>query len=433
MIGRISPPRANRWRQLWLGVACMILVANLQYAWTLFVEPLHRAHGWAIKDIQTAFVIFVATETWLTPVEGWIVDRLGERRGPALMIAFGGVLVAAGWIVNGVAASLGVLFLGATLSGVGAGAVYATCVGNAVKWFPDRRGLAVGATAAGFGAGAALTVVPIRLLIDSAGYAPTFVWVGLAQGLVLVLLAPILRAPLPTEIVAALRPAVRQSAVSATPWQVLRAPAFWLLYLMFVLVSASGLMLTSQVAPIATDFGLAHAELAFGASVLSTALVVDSVMNGMARPFFGWLSDRIGREPTMALAFALGAASYVLLATFGHAPWGFVLCAGLAFFTFGEIFSLFPSTCTDLFGTRYATANASLLYTAKGTSVLLVQVANMALAAGGDWRPVLLAAAVANIAVALAAVFVLRPLRAARHRAEGRLTGGARDNRHGTP
>ena len=250
------PRRANRWLQLAFGVACMILVANLQYAWTLFVEPLHLAHGWTRADIQTAFVIFVATETWLTPLEGWIVDQLGPRLGPRLMIATGGVLVAAGWAVNGLAATLGTLYLGAILSGIGAGAVYATCVGNAVKWFPDRRGLAVGATAAGFGAGAALTVVPIRWLIASAGYAQTFLWVGLAQGLLLFSLAPVMRAPMPVEIVAPARAARLQSAVGAAPLQVLASPAFWLLYAMFVLVSASGLMLTAQIAPIARDFGL---------------------------------------------------------------------------------------------------------------------------------------------------------------------------------
>ena len=413
-----SPLRANRWQQLWLGVVCMILIANLQYAWTLFVNPMHQAHHWAVADIQTAFVIFVALETWLTPVEGWIVDHLGPRRGPPLMIAFGGVLVAAGWVTNAYAASLAALYVGAVLSGVGAGAVYATCVGNAVKWFPDKRGLAVGLTAAGFGAGAALTVVPIRMLIDSAGYAQAFFWIGLGQGVVLLLLSPIMRAPLHGETASLPRPAVRQSRISATPVQVLGSPVFWLLYVMFVLISASGLMLTAQVAPIAKDFGLANARLLLGASVLSTALVVDSVMNGVARPFFGWVSDRIGRELTMAVAFSLGATSYALLPTLGHTPWGFVLCAGLAFFTFGEIFSLFPSTCTDLFGTRYATANASLLYTAKGTSVLLVQAVNMTLASTGDWHVVFTVSAAANIVVVVAALLILRPVRAARHRAE---------------
>jgi OFA family oxalate/formate antiporter-like MFS transporter len=425
MSGEVSSWRADRWSQLWLGIVCMILTANLQYSWTVFVTPMHQAHGWAIKDIQTAFVIFVALETWLTPVEGWIVDHLGPRRGPPLMIAFGGVTVAAGWIMNGYAQSLWVLYLGAVVSGVGAGAVYATCVGNAVKWFPDKRGLAVGATAAGFGAGAALTIVPIRMLLEGTGYANTFIWAGLIQGAALLLVAPIMRAPLPAEVADVPRPAIRQSAFSATPWQVAKSPVFWLLYAMFTLVSASGLMLTAQIAPIAKDFGLDHATLFAGASVLGTALVVDSVMNGLARPFFGYVSDRIGRENTMAIAFSLGAASYWLMAMYGHTPWAFVICAGLAFFTFGEIFSLFPSTCTDLFGSRYATANASLLYTAKGTSVLLIWWANQTLLGNGHWHAIFMAAAAANVVVVLLALLVLRPARALRHRREEALAAGA--------
>ena len=410
--------RANRASQLWLGVVCMILIANLQYAWTLFVNPMHQAHGWSIAEIQLAFAIFIATETWLTPVQGWIVDYLRPRRGPPLMIAFGGVLVAVAWVLNAYAGTLAVLYLGAALSGTGAGAVYATCVGNAVKWFPDRRGLAVGLTAAGFGAGAALTVIPIRVVIDHAGYSSAFFWFGLGQGALLLLIAPIMRAPLPGEVPATAAPRVRQSATSATPAQVLRSPLFWLLYGMFVLVAAGGLMAAAQLAPIAKDYGLSSATLIFGASVLSVALVVDNVMNGLARPFFGWLSDQIGREFTMAIAFTLGGASYGLLAFFGANPWGFVICAGLIFFTWGEIFSLFPSTCTDLFGTRYATANASLLYTAKGTAAWLVPFNNLLVAYTGSWHIVFLLAAGTNFVVVLAALLVLRPARMRQHEAE---------------
>ena len=403
--------RANRWSQLWLGVVCMILIANLQYAWTLFVAPIHQAHGWSVAEIQIAFSIFIATETWLTPVEGWLVDRLGPRRGPPAMIAAGGFLVALAWIVNARAGSLNALYLGSALSGIGAGAIYATCVGNAVKWFPDKRGLAVGLTAAGFGAGAALTVIPIRMMIAHAGYASAFFWFGLAQGAVLLLIAPIMRGPLAGEMPARAPPRVAQSSASATPGQVLHQPVFWLLYVMLVIVSASGLMVTAQLAPIAKDYGLASGAFLFGASLLSVALVVDSVMNGLARPFFGWVSDRIGRESTMAIAFTLGAASYGFLAQFAHNPVGFVLCAGLIFFTWGEIFSLFPSTCTDLFGTRYATTNASLLYTAKGASAWLVPLANVLKHATGSWHAVFLAAGIGNALVVLAALFVLRPLR----------------------
>lgn len=403
--------RANRWSQLWLGVLCMILIANLQYAWTLFVNPMSHAHGWTRAAIQVAFSIFIATETWLTPIEGWLVDRLGPRRGPPAMIGFGGLLVGASWIVNSYATSLGVLYVGAALGGVGAGAVYATCVGNAVKWFPDRRGLAVGLTAAGFGAGAALTVIPIRMLIENSGYQSAFFWFGLGQGVILLLIAPVLRAPSLGEMPPTAAPKVQQSMVSFTPGEVLRTPVFWLLYVMFVLVSASGLMAAAQIAPIARDLGFNSSVVMFGASALTVALVIDNVMNGAARPFFGWLSDNIGREPTMAIAFALGGASFFLLAYVGHSPWTFILCAALIFFTWGEIFSLFPSTCTDLFGTKFATTNAMLLYTAKGTSAWLVPLANVLKTATGGWHVVFLVSALMNFIVAFSAIFILRPVR----------------------
>ena len=407
----------GRWVQLWLGVLCMVLIANLQYAWTLFVDPMHQAHGWTIAEIQIAFSIFIATETWLTPIEGYIVDRLGPAIGPRLMIVFGGVLVGVAWVINAYADTLTMLYVGAAISGVGAGAIYATCVGNAVKWFPDRRGLAVGLTAAGFGAGAAVTVVPIRMVIDTYGYASAFFWFGLLQGIILLFVAQVMRGPTPGTVLPAFtRPEVPQSARSYTSGEVLRSPAFWLLYLMFVLVSASGLMATAQLAPIAKDFGLSNTAILFGATTLSVALVVDNVMNGLARPFFGAVSDRIGREYTMALAFTLGALSYWLLTVAGDRPWTFVICAALIFFTWGEIFSLFPSTCTDLFGTKFATANAMLLYTAKGTSAFLVPFANVLKTATGGWGAVFLVAAATNVLVVVLALFVLRPIRDRHHR-----------------
>ena len=408
---------SNRWMHLWLGVLCMVLIANLQYAWTLFVNPMHQAHGWSIAEIQVAFSIFIATETWLTPIEGYIVDRMGPRSGPRAMIMFGGLLVGIAWVINAYANSLGMLYLGAAISGIGAGAVYATCVGNAVKWFPDRRGLAVGLTAAGFGAGAALTVIPIKLVIEAYGYASAFLWFGVAQGIILLIVAQALHAPLPgTVLPAATSAAVPQTSRNYTSMEVLRSPAFWLLYLMFVLVSASGLMATAQLAPISKDYNLSSTTILLGASVLSVALVVDNVMNGLARPFFGAVSDRIGREYTMALAFTLGALSYWLLALFGSGPWTFVFCAALIFFTWGEIFSLFPSTCTDLFGTKYATANAMMLYTAKGTSAFLVPLANVLKTATGSWEAVFLVAAGMNMLVVVLALFVLLPIRHRHHR-----------------
>jgi len=408
-----TKPPTNRWVQLVLGVICMMLIANLQYGWTLFVQPIKAARGWTIAEIQWAFSIFIALETWLTPAGGWIVDALGARRGPKVAVAIGGVMVAIGWTVNAYAESLTLLYLGAAISGIGAGFIYATCVGGAVRWFPDRRGLAVGLTAAGFGAGAAVTVIPIKMMIESSGYAHTFLVFGIVQGILLLVFSAFLRAPEPGEApAAAVSKNVHQSARNYTPGEVLRSPIFWLLYVMFVLVSSSGLMATAQLALIASDFGIDKMVIFAGASTLAVALVVDNIANGSARPFFGWVSDQIGRENTMIIAFGLGGVSYLALGTVGNNPWLFVLFAALIFFTWGEIFSLFPSTCTDAFGSKYATVNASLLYTAKGTSALLVPFANIIKTATGSWWTVFVVAATMNFIVVFLAMFVLKPMRA---------------------
>jgi OFA family oxalate/formate antiporter-like MFS transporter len=400
----------TRWWQLICCVICMVMIANLQYGWTLFVNPMNKAHGWSIAAIQFAFSVFIALETWLTPIEGWIVDILGPQRGPKLMVAFGGIMVAIGWIVNSMADSLTILYLGAVIGGIGGGAVYATSVGHAVKWFPDRRGLAVGLTAAGYGAGAALTVIPIRYVIDTSGYEAAFFWFGLFQGGIVFVLAWLLRGPELSEINTT-APKVAQSARSYTPMEVLQSPVFWLLYIMFVMVSGSGLMATAQIAPIANDFGVANTVLLFGATTISVALIVDNVANGTARPLFGWISDNIGREYTMAIAFALGGLAYWLLGSIGTAPWAFVVFAALIFLTWGEIFSLFPSTCTDTFGPKFATVNLSLLYTAKGASAFLTPIANLIKDATGNWHMVFLMTTLMNFAVVGLALFVLRPMR----------------------
>lgn len=406
-----SAAQATRWRQLICAIICMVMIANLQYGWTFFVNPMNQAHGWSKASIQLAFSIFIALETWLTPIEGWIVDNLGARRGPKLMIAFGGIMVAVGWIVNSAADSLGMLYLGAAISGIGGGAIYATCVGNAVKWFPDRRGLAVGLTAAGYGAGTALSVIPITAVIHSSGYATAFFWFGLVQGGIVFVLAWLMRGPDAGELSGLAMPKVAQTTRNYSPAQALGTPVFWLLYVMFVLVSASGLMATAQLAPIAGDFGVSKMMM-FGVTTLVMAGIVDNLCNGGARPLFGWISDNIGRENTMALAFGLGGIAYWLLGSLGHAPWAFVVFAGLIFLTWGEIFSLFPSTCTDTFGTKFATVNLSLLYTAKGASAFLVPVANLVKNATGGWHTVFVITAIMNFIVVALALFVLKPMRA---------------------
>lgn len=414
MQGSTARPAANRWLQLIIGIICMVMTANLQYGWTLFVHPMAAKHGWPVADIQVAFSIFVALETWLTPLEGWIVDRIGAKNGPRLVIAFGGVVIALAWVVNSLADSLATLYLGAVLAGIGAGAIYATCVGNAVKWFPDRRGLAVGLTAAGFGAGAALTVVPIRAVIAAHGYEAAFFWFGIGQGVIVFVVAWLMRGPFAGEAPAAVAAKVIQTTQSFTPQQMLATPVFWVMYVMFLLVAASGLMATAQVALIARDFNVANVAVLGVATTLTVALLVDNVFNGLARPLFGWVSDHIGRENTMALAFFLGGISYWLLGSLGTTPWAFIVFAGLIFLTWGEIYSLFPSTCTDSFGPQYATTNLSFLYTAKGVAAFLVPLANLIKAATGGWHMVFVVTAIMNFVVVAMALLVLKPLRSRR-------------------
>ncbi len=402
----------NRWAQLVLGIVAMIMVANLQYGWTLFVQPLQDAHGWSKPDIQYAFTLFVLFEVWLVPVNGWLVDRFG----PKLFVALGGLLVAAGWVIAAHAASLPALYGGEVLGGIGTGIVYGTMVGSAVKWFPDKRGLAVGLTAAGFGAGAALTIAPISWTIAQHGYAAAFQWFGIVQGAVVVVIALFLRFPAADEALpsAAAAATLRQTAHDSTPWQMLRAPHFYLLYVMFVMIATGLLFMTAELAPLAKDYGLAKVPLHVFGLVVSTLVfagIVDNVLNGGSRVFFGWISDRIGRERTMTIAFALEALGLLGLLYVAHKPWLFVLCAGATFVASGEIYSLFPASCTDIFGRRFASTNCGLLYTAKGTAALVVPIASQIREGSGSWATVIGVLVAFNVIVALLALFVLKPIR----------------------
>src|SRR5580704_11047574 len=342
---------AVRWGQLVAGIICMVMIANLQYGWTFFVNPIADKYGWAKTAIQWTFFFFVLFETWLVPVEGWFVDRLG----PKVVVIFGGVLSGVGWVINSAASELWMLFAGQIVSGIGAGAVYGTCVGNALKWFPDRRGLAAGLTAAGFGMGSAATVIPIQNMIAAQGYQTTFLWFGIAQGVVVVLLAWLMRAPLAGEPPPAGTARVTQSRRDFTPVEMVHSPIFWLLYVMFVLMAAGGLMATAQLAPIAKDFGVDKSMvqvLGWSGTALTLAASLDRILNGLTRPFFGWVSDHLGRENTMFIAFGLEAVGIWGLYLLGRDPIAFTVLSGLVFFAWGEIYSLFPSTCTDTYGAK---------------------------------------------------------------------------------
>ena len=414
-----------RWMQLAVGVVCMVMIANLQYGWTFFVPDIQKHFGWDRSAIQWAFTLFVLFETWLVPVEGWFVDKYGPRA----VVVFGGVLCAVGWVINSQATTLGAFYLGQIIAGIGAGAVYGTCVGNALKWFPDKRGLAAGITAAGFGAGSALTVAPIQWMISTNGFQDAFYYFGLGQGIIVVIFALLMMQPKPGQVPAPVQNQnIIQTRRNFTPTEVLKQPIFWLMYFMFVIVGAGGLMVTANLKPIAADLKIDAIPVTLVGLTMTTvtfAATIDRVLNGLTRPFFGWVSDRIGRENTMFIAFGMEGIGIYLLYLWGSDPVWFVLLSGFVFFAWGEIYSLFPSTCTDTFGSKFAATNAGLLYTAKGTAALLVPFANSLQQQSGSWDTVFIIAAAANILASVLAIAVLKPWRAGVVRRQELQVGGA--------
>lgn len=401
----------HRWVQLVIGIICMAMVANLQYGWTLFVDPMHEKFGWTKAAIQVAFTIFVLCETWLVPVEGYLMDRFGPR--PVVLV--GGILAGLSWIMNSYASSLPMLYFSAVVGGVGAGAVYGTCIGNALKWFTDKRGLAAGLTAAGFGAGAALTVIPIANMVKQGGYDKAFFDFGLIQGIVVVVLSLFLIRPPVAAIAAAVKGSVNPTTRrNIGPGEMLRTPVFWVLYLCMVLVASGGLMAAAEIGPIAKDYGVDKIPVTVlwaTLPLLTMALSIDSLVNGLTRPLTGYISDLLGRENTMVLVFIVEGVAIWGLMYFGHSTGGFLIFAPLIFLGYGEIFSLFPAASGDTFGPKYAATNNGLLYTAKGTSSLLIPLANVLKASAGSWVPVLWIAGALPIVAAILARFVLSPMR----------------------
>ncbi len=449
---------SSPWLQLVIGIVCMVMIANLQYGWTLFVPEIQKKFGWDRSLIQVAFTLFVLFETWLVPIEGWFVDKYGPR----VVVFIGGIMCGIGWVMNAYATTLSVYYVAQIIAGIGAGGVYGTCIGNALKWFPDRRGLAAGLTAAGFGAGSALTVIPIQSMIKTSGFQQTFLNFGIGQGIVVCVLAFVMLAPRPGEVPVVNTGAVFQSKRQFAPNEIIGStklwiigsiialvggllmwgmgatfyiplalailifgyggyvvctqgqPIFMLMYFMFVAVGAGGLIVTANLAPITQDLKNGTVPvtlLGLTMPALTFALTIDRVLNGLTRPFFGWVSDQIGRENTMFIAFMLEGIGVFLLYKLGADPVWFVILSGCVFFAWGEIYSLFPSTCTDTFGTKFATTNAGLLYTAKGTAALLVPYATSVQKHTGSWDLVFIIAAGANILAAVLALLVLKPWR----------------------
>jgi len=401
---------SNRWVQLLFGVVCMAMVANLQYGWTIFVNPIDARYHWGKAAIQVAFTIFILLETWLVPFEAYLADHFGPR--PLVMV--GAVLIALCWIVYSRAATLEMLYLGAAIGGIGTGLVYGTCIGNAVKWFQKRRGLAAGLTAAGFGAGAALTIVPLTRSLNSSGYQATLFKFALIQGAVVFVAALALKKPPKGLVLRQPNPRLVQTQEDSTPAQTLQSGLFWIMYAAFVLVAASGLMVTAQLAPIAASFNISKVPvtlLFLTIPALTFALSLNNLMNGIGRPLFGWMSDIIGRESMLFFTFLAEGFAVLALARYGNNPVNFVILAALTFLVWGDIYSIFPALTSDQFGRKYATTNYALLYTAKGCAALFVPLGSFIAAQTGSWFGTLVVAALADVVAAFLMIGLVRPWR----------------------
>jgi len=403
---------AVRWTQIVVGIVCMVAAANIQYAWTLFVPEIQATHGWTRASIQTAFTIFVVVQTWLTPIEGYFIDKYGPR----VIVAAGGFFTGLSWIIDSYAGSLSMLYVGSAIGGIGVGCVYATCVNNALKWFPEKRGLAVGLTAGGYGAGSALTILPISAMIHNSGYQAAFFWFGLVQGAIIICAALFLRMPQKEQVKASTK--VAQTRRDYTLGEAIRTPVFWVMWAMFIGTVTGGLMAVAQLGVIAHDLGVKEAPVSvFGLTMaaLPFALMLDRVMNGISRPLFGFISDHIGREATMFVAFTLEGVGIIMLSRFGHDPMMFLILSGMVFLAWGEVYSLFSATSADTFGTKHAGKIYGVLYCAKGVAALLVPLGNLLMEATGTWATVLYVTATMDLTAAACALLVLKPMLARHH------------------
>jgi len=412
MSAAVHRGRRSRWVQLLLGLACMILISSPQYVWALFTQPMTAALGSTLAELQITFSILIVVQTFLSPWQGVLVDRFGPR----MLLSIGGLVAGMSWVLAAQATTLPGLYLTyGLLGGIGTGIVYVGVIGHMVQWFPDARGLATGLVASGYGVGALLTTFPIAAVLRESSYQAALTRFGFIFAGAGLLAAQGLRRPDASTQIEWNRAQRANGPAAITldvpPAQMLATPIFWLMFAMMTMMSTTGLMVTSQMGAFTRDFGMAN-TLLYGLPVLPLALSIDRVTNGATRPLFGWISDRFGRENTMLVAFGLEGTAMTLWLLTRHNPALFVLLSGLVFFGWGEIFSLFPSTLTDTFGTKHATANYGCLYIAQGIgSVLGGPVAALLHQSTGSWIPVFAAIIAMDFTTAALAIGALKPMR----------------------
>ena len=391
----------NRWVRLAAAMVGMMMIANLQYSWSLFVKPLIGANHWKLSEVQWAFTFFIAAETWFMPCTGWMVDKIGVR----WFVSVAGLFCGIGWATLGSVHSLSALYIFYTMAGLGAAMVYCGSVGIGIRWFPDKRGLAAGLITASFGGGAAFFVAMIAHVIQTAGYRTAFLYTGIGQGLIIILAAQFLKNPAP-----GMAPVPKPSAKVKTrtheqfnTMEMLATPQFYVLYAMMLMMGVGGLMVTAQLAPLADSFKISRAAL-------TLAVTMNPVANGISRISWGWVSDHLGRTNSMIIAFLLQAICLASVMSFGRSSdTAFVVSMALVIFTWGEIYSLFPSACADFFGAANVSSNYGFLYSSKGVaSIIGGGIAALIFEKTGSWSAVFYGSAALALFSTLLAIGLTR-------------------------
>lgn len=404
---------SERWKQLFLGFIAMCAISSPQYVWTLFTGHLTQTLNSSLSEVQITFSILIVLQTFLSPVQGYLIDKAGPR----VLLSLGAVITGLSWVLTTQTSTLWGLYLTyGLLGGLGTGIIYVGVIGLMVQWFPDRRGLATGVAAAGYGFGAIVTTFPISWSLKANGFESTLITYGILIGAVGFIAAIFMKRPpvlsaKPVDVSVDEDVAIATTQRNYTSREMLRNPIFWVLFGMMTMMSTTGLMVISQMGSFARDIGVADA-LVFGLAALPFALTIDRLTNGFSRPFFGWVSDHFGRENTMGLVFIMEGLAITLWFYTADNPIAFVFLSGVVFFGWGEIFSLFPSTLTDSFGPKHATMNYGFLYMAQGVGAILgAPVAAMIMESTGSWSIVFAIVICMDILAGILALTVLKPLR----------------------
>lgn len=348
----------SRWLILISSIIVMMVISIYQYSWSIYAYAISNDLKWTLTTISLTFTIYVYLSTFIQPFSGFLADNYGSRK-----LAFiSSILVGMGFIASSYTSRPEELYLTYGLGSLGVGALYGIATGTAVKWFSERKGLATGLVTFGFGAGASLFNLPIQSLINANGFRNAFTYVGIFMLVVLIPLSFMMVYPKTSGSKDS--GMTKGSEVNYTPTKMLRTWQWYLIYLTFIITPTAALMFGAQLKPMAVEFNIPT-------NYLNVVLVVFPLANGLSRVIAGIISDRIGRERTMAIFYSLLGISLLGLSFLGSTPPSFLLFTFIASLLGGSPYTFYPSIIGDYYGTKYVTVNYGITYTAKAWSGLL--------------------------------------------------------------